>query len=148
MSVTVQKARDPIASEKQIVFIDNSKTQWRWDELAVQVQTPKHSGGANIIGSAGAVTRQCSVSSSGREHSPVRTLQGNTEHDQARNSLRTWKTDTESKETTRVKTTIWQRITETPARYRQCRTSYTCDHSDSSSGARQRWQAQRAGPPT
>ncbi len=38
--VTVQKARDPIASEKQIVFIRQLQTQWRWDKLAVQVQTP------------------------------------------------------------------------------------------------------------
>ncbi len=95
-----------------------SNCEWKTDSLYWQLQNTVE---VRWAGSAGAVTRQCRVSSSGREHSPVRTLQGNTEHDQARNSLRTWKTDTESKETTRVKTTIWQRITETPARYRQCR---------------------------
>ncbi len=65
-------------------------------------------------------TRQCRVSSSGREYSPVCTLQGYTETRPGENSFRTWKTDTESKNTTTVKT-IWQRTTETPARYRQCR---------------------------
>ncbi len=45
-SVTVQKARDPIASENRIYICE--------DELAVQVQTPEHSGGADIIGRAGA----------------------------------------------------------------------------------------------
>ncbi len=86
--VTVQKARDPIASEKQSLYLTTpSSTQWRWDKLAVQVQTPKHSGGADIIGSAGAV------------NPAVQSLQpsGNTETRPGENSLRTWKTDTESK---------------------------------------------------
>ncbi len=53
-SVTVQKARDPIASETESLFgtlqisVD-VKMSW-----AVQVQTPEHSGGADIIGRAGA----------------------------------------------------------------------------------------------
>ncbi len=84
--------------------------------------------------------------SSGGEYSPVRTLQGNTETRSGENSLRTWKTDTERKETTRV-ITIWQRTTETPARYRQCRRATPVTVLITSSGARslgQRWQAPRA----
>ncbi len=78
MLVTVQKARDPIASENRIFIWNTPKHSGREDEPAVQVQTPEHSGGADIIGragadlisSAGAVTRQCRASSPGREHSP------------------------------------------------------------------------------
>ncbi len=52
--VTVQKARDPIASENSL-YLTTPKHSGGEDKLAVQVQTPKHSGGADIIGSAGAV---------------------------------------------------------------------------------------------
>ncbi len=53
-SVTVQKARDPIASENRIFIWNTPKYSRCEDELAVQVQTPEHSGGADIIGRAGA----------------------------------------------------------------------------------------------
>ncbi len=117
------------------LYLTTPKHSGGEDKLAVQVQTLKHSGGADIIGSAGAVTRQCRVSSSGREYSPVRTLQGNTETRPGENSLRTWKTDTECKNTTRV-ITIWQRTTEMPARYRQCRRATPVTVLITSSGAR------------
>ncbi len=54
-SVTVQKARDPIASENRTFIWNTPKYSGCEDELAVQVQTPEHSGGADIIGRAGAV---------------------------------------------------------------------------------------------
>ncbi len=102
-SVTVQKARDPIASEKQIVFIRQlqNTVEVRWAGSAGA--DSKHSGGADIPA--------------------VQSLQLGQRYTETRpgeNSFRTWKTDTESKYTTTVKT-IWQRTTETPARYRQCR---------------------------
>ncbi len=53
-TVTVQKARDPIASENRIFIWNTPKYSGCEDELAVQVQTPEHSGGADIIGRAGA----------------------------------------------------------------------------------------------
>ncbi len=53
--VTVQKARDPIASENSSLYLTTPKHSGGEDKLAVQVQTPKHSGGVDIIGSAGAV---------------------------------------------------------------------------------------------
>ncbi len=113
-----RKLEIPIASEKQIVFIDNSKTQWRWDELAVQVQTPKHSGGADIIGSAGAVNPAVQRLQLGQrtvQSAPFREILNTT----GENSLRTWKTDTESKNH-KSKNDLTTH-TETPARYRQCR---------------------------
>ncbi len=54
LSVTVQKARDPIASENRIFIWNTPKYSGCEDELAVLVQTPEHSGGADIIGRAGA----------------------------------------------------------------------------------------------
>ncbi len=54
LSVTVQKARDPIASENRIFIWNTPKYSGCEDELTVQVQTPEHSGGADIIGRAGA----------------------------------------------------------------------------------------------
>ncbi len=69
------------------LYLTTPKHSGGEDKLAVQVQTPKHSGGADIIGSAGAVKPA------------VQSLQpsGNTETRPGENSLRTWKTDTESK---------------------------------------------------
>ncbi len=109
--VTVQKARDPIASEKQIVFIRQlqNTVEVRWAGSAGA--DSKHSGGADIIGSAGAVNPAVQSLQLGQRYTETRP---------GENSFRTWKTDTESKYTTTVKT-IWQRTTETPARYRQCR---------------------------
>ncbi len=72
--------------DKLAVQVQTPKHSGGADKLAVQVQTPKHSGGADIIGSAGAV------------NPAVQSLQpsGNTEMRPGENSLRTWKTDTES----------------------------------------------------
>ncbi len=73
--------------DKLAVQVQTPKHSGGADKLAVQVQTPKHSGGADIIGSTGAV------------NPAVQSLQpsGNTETRPGENSLRTWKTDTESK---------------------------------------------------
>ncbi len=69
------------------LYLTTPKHSGGEDKLAVQVQTPKQSGGADIIGSAGAVKPA------------MQSLQpsGNTETRPGENSLRTWKTDTESK---------------------------------------------------
>ncbi len=74
-SVTVQKARDPIASENRIFIWNTPKYSGCEDELAVQVQTPEHSGGADIIGRVGADLIG-SAEFPARAENAVRTRQG------------------------------------------------------------------------
>ncbi len=102
------------------LYLTTPKHSGGEDKLAVQVQTPKHSGGADIIGSAGAVNPAVQSLQLGQRIQSSPHPSGKYWTRPGENSLRTWKTDTERKNTTRVKT-IWQRTTETPARYRQCR---------------------------
>ncbi len=86
------------------LYLTTPKHSGGEDKLAVQVQTPEHSGGADIIGSAGAVNPAVQSLQLGQRIQSSPHPSGNTETRPGENSLRTWKTDTESKNTTRVKT--------------------------------------------
>ncbi len=83
--------------DKLAVQVQTPKHSGGEDKLAVQVQTPKHSGGADNPGS-GRCSKPVSAESPARAENTVQSAPfRNTEQRPGKNSLGTWKTDTESK---------------------------------------------------